>query len=88
VNLGAIYPAISTRCRTSRCLPAAGRVVRQRSGANDNFGVKLGQVAVRGERGALIVGAESLMRASSNPFYDYEIEKLMATLPLSGVPPA
>jgi alpha-beta hydrolase superfamily lysophospholipase len=48
---------------------------------DEDFGVRLGIVAVRGERGALIVGAESLMRASSNPFFDYQLEKLMATLP-------
>jgi hypothetical protein len=49
--------------------------------ADENFGVKLGQVAVRGERGALIVGAESLMRASSNPFYDYMMKRIEADIP-------
>ena len=50
-------------------------------GANENFGVRLGMVAVRGERGALIVGAETLMRASSNPFFDYMLERIEADIP-------
>jgi len=60
--------------------PQDGLYGSEPSGSED-FGVRLGVVAVRGERGALIVGTESLMRASSNPFYDYQLQKLMATLP-------
>ena len=50
-------------------------------GPNEDFGVRLGLVAVRGERGALIVGADTLMRASSNPFFDYMLERIEADLP-------
>ena len=46
----------------------------------EDFGVRLGTVAVRGERGALVVGAETLMRASCNPFFDYVLERIDATL--------
>jgi len=35
------------------------------------FGVSLGNIATRGENGALIVGLDTLLRNSSNPFYDY-----------------
>ena len=38
-------------------------------------------VAVRGERGALIVGADTLMRASSNPFFGYMLERIEAAIP-------
>ena len=31
----------------------------------------LGKVAVRGERGALVVSVDTLMRATSNPFFDF-----------------
>jgi pimeloyl-ACP methyl ester carboxylesterase len=42
----------------------------------EEFGVRLGTVAVRGERGALVVDADTLMRASCNPFFDYLLERI------------
>lgn len=42
----------------------------------DDFGVQLGAMAVRGERGALVVGADTLMRMSSNPFFPYMIRRI------------
>ena len=46
----------------------------------EDFGVRLGTVAVRGERGALVVGADTLMRASCNPFFDYLLQRVGSTL--------
>ncbi len=37
----------------------------------DDFGVHLGNVAMHGERGTLIVGLDALARMSSNPFFAY-----------------
>jgi alpha-beta hydrolase superfamily lysophospholipase len=48
--------------------------------AGDDFGVRLGTVAVRGERGALVVSADTLMRASCNPFFDYLMGRVGVTL--------
>jgi alpha-beta hydrolase superfamily lysophospholipase len=48
--------------------------------AGEDFGVRLGTVAVRGERGALVVSADTLMRASCNPFFDYLLGRVDATL--------
>ncbi len=42
----------------------------------ENFGVKLGAMAVRGERGTLIVSLESLSRVTSNPFFAYMLERI------------
>ena len=39
----------------------------------ENFGVHLGAFAVRGERGALVLSLDALVRLSSNPFYPYEV---------------
>jgi hypothetical protein len=50
----------------------------------DDFGVQLGNLAVRGERNALVINADGLMRASSNPFFDYLLARIDATLPQSG----
>ncbi|MCK0195543.1 alpha/beta hydrolase [Ancylobacter sp. 6x-1] len=43
---------------------------------SENFGVQLGAMAVRGERGALIVNLDALVRMSSNPFFPYMIERI------------
>ncbi|WP_211486638.1 hypothetical protein, partial [Corallococcus exiguus] len=36
---------------------------------SENFGINLGSLAPRGERGALVVNLDTLLRISSNPFY-------------------
>ncbi|MBX9701373.1 MAG: alpha/beta hydrolase [Acetobacteraceae bacterium] len=47
----------------------------------DHFGARLGALAPRGERGVLVVGIDLLMRASSNPFFPYVLERIGAGLP-------
>ena len=58
----------------------------------EDFGIKLGSVAARGERGTLIVNLDSLLRMSSNPFFPYLIdrvdEQLRAGAPASTAVPA
>lgn len=43
---------------------------------SDNFGVNLGAMAIRGERGALIVSQDALTRLTSNPFFPYLRERI------------
>ena len=43
---------------------------------DDDFGVQLGAIATRGERGALIISLDSLMRMSSNPFFPYMLDRI------------
>jgi alpha-beta hydrolase superfamily lysophospholipase len=43
---------------------------------SEDFGVNLGALAPRGERGVLIVNLDSLLRVSSNPFYPYLIDRI------------
>jgi alpha-beta hydrolase superfamily lysophospholipase len=45
------------------------------------FGLDLGTIQPRGERGVLLLSLDSLMRASSNPFYDYMLARIDQTLP-------
>lgn len=52
-----------------------------RPGNNDEFGVNLGALAVRGERGALIISLDSLSRLSSNPFFPYMAERIAEVIP-------
>lgn len=42
----------------------------------EQFGVSLGTIAARGERGALVVSADFLFRVASNPFYPYMIDRI------------
>ena len=42
----------------------------------EHFGVSLGAMAVRGERGTLIVSQDLLTRMSSNPFFPYMLERV------------
>jgi alpha-beta hydrolase superfamily lysophospholipase len=43
---------------------------------NENFGINLGAIAPRGERNVLIASLDSLLRASSNPFFPYVIDRI------------
>ncbi len=43
---------------------------------DDDMGIQLGAQSVRGETGALIVGAGLLTRLSWNPFYGYVVERI------------
>jgi alpha-beta hydrolase superfamily lysophospholipase len=42
----------------------------------EDYGVALGTVAARGERGALVVSLDSLLRMSSNPFFPYLLGRI------------
>ncbi len=44
------------------------------------FGIHLGAIAPRGERGVLIVNLDALVRVSSNPFYPYMMERIEQTI--------
>jgi alpha-beta hydrolase superfamily lysophospholipase len=42
----------------------------------EDFGINLGAMATRGERGALIVSLDSLLRMTSNPFFPYLLARV------------
>ncbi len=44
------------------------------------YGITLGSIAARGERGGLIVSLDSLSRMSSNPFFPYLVKRIEAFL--------
>lgn len=52
----------------------------------DNFGVKIGKISAHGERGALIVSLDWLLRMSWNPFFDLVRARVSEALPPAGVP--
>src|SRR5262249_48669081 len=47
---------------------------------SEDFGVHLGAIAPRGERGVLIVNLDALLRASSNPFFPYVLDRIEQTM--------
>jgi alpha-beta hydrolase superfamily lysophospholipase len=49
----------------------------------EDFGLSLGTLAPRGERNVLIASLDALLRASSNPFFPYVLERIG-----EGIPPA
>ncbi|QIH07996.1 MULTISPECIES: alpha/beta hydrolase [unclassified Pseudomonas] len=46
----------------------------------EDFGVHLGTVAARGERGVLVVPMDELMRLTANPFFPYLIQRIEADI--------
>jgi alpha-beta hydrolase superfamily lysophospholipase len=46
----------------------------------NEFGVSLGALATRGERGILIVSTDALLRMASNPFFPYMLERIDETI--------
>ncbi|MEL4867815.1 alpha/beta hydrolase [Pantoea agglomerans] len=45
-------------------------------GVKNRYGISLGTIALWGETSVLSVGKEALMRVTSNPFYDYMLERI------------
>ena len=55
--------------------------------AHDNFGLRLGALAPRGESGVLVMSLDSLLRVTSNPFFPYLRERVAGIIPgASGTP--
>ena len=80
--LGRLYPKdLYSLSHVALPFPLQDGLYGSEPSGTEDFGVRLGLVAVRGERGALIVGAETLMRASSNPFFDYMLARIEADIP-------
>ena len=49
--------------------------------AQDQFGVRLGTIAPRGENGVLVMSLDALLRVSSNPFFPYMRQRIGGMMP-------
>lgn len=47
---------------------------------SEDFGIRLGAISLRGERGVLVTSLDSLLRMSSNPFFPYQVARIEETL--------
>lgn len=70
--LGLFYPAdIYSLSHVALPFPASDALYGIQPDGSESFGISLGGIAARGERGALIVSLDALLRISCNPFFSY-----------------
>lgn len=71
-DLGLAYPdGVFSLSHVALPFPLDDSLYGLRPDAREDFGVNLGAIAARGERGALIVSLDALARMSSNPFFPF-----------------
>jgi hypothetical protein len=71
-ELGLVYPfEVYSLSHVAIPFPIEDSLYGMRPDLSDNYGANLGAMALRGERGTLIVTLDSLIRMSSNPFFPY-----------------
>jgi alpha-beta hydrolase superfamily lysophospholipase len=81
-DLGRLYPQnVYSLSHVALPFPPQDGLYGSNPDMSEDFGLRIGTAAVRGERGALIVDADTILRASSNPFFDYMMERIEADIP-------
>lgn len=71
------YPAdIYSLSHVALPFPATDSLYGQKPANSKPFGINFGTIHMRGETGVLMVGPESLMRVTSNPFFPYMMERI------------
>jgi alpha-beta hydrolase superfamily lysophospholipase len=76
-TLGLTYPReVFSLSHLALPFPLSDSLYGLQPDSSEDFGVNLGSMATRGERGALIVSLDSLFRMSSNPFFPYMMERI------------
>ena len=75
--LGLAYPpGVFSLSHVALPFPMSDSLYGLQPDQSEDFGVNLGAIAPRGERGTLIVSLDSLLRMSSNPFFPYMIGRI------------
>jgi alpha-beta hydrolase superfamily lysophospholipase len=75
--LGLSYPAeIFSLSHVALPFPMTDSLYGLYPDSSEDFGINLGAMASRGERGALIISLDSLLRVSSNPFFPYLVQRI------------
>jgi alpha-beta hydrolase superfamily lysophospholipase len=79
--LGLRYPAdVYALSHVALPFPLEDGLYGTKPDPNDHFGLNLGAIALRGERGALIIGPNELSRMMANPFFAYMAERIVERL--------
>lgn len=77
MSLGVDYPSqLFSLSHVALPFPPSDPLYGSDPVAGEDYGVALGTLAPRGEHGVLVVGLDSLQRATSNPFYDYLLQRI------------
>ncbi len=75
--LGLSYPAdIYSLSHIALPFPPSDALYGMQPSTDEDFGIQLGAIAARGERGALIMSLDGLLRTSSNPFFSYMTDRI------------
>jgi alpha-beta hydrolase superfamily lysophospholipase len=75
--LGLAYPpGVFSLSHLALPFPLSDSLYGTQPESDEDFGVHLGALAPRGERGVLIVSLDSLSRMSSNPFFPYMLDRI------------
>lgn len=76
-DLGLAYPIdVFSLSHVAIPFPPSDSLYGSDPDPTEDFGIHLGTLAPRGERGALILSLDSLLRMSSNPFYPYLAQRV------------
>jgi alpha-beta hydrolase superfamily lysophospholipase len=76
-ELGLSYPAeLYSLSHIALPFPVTDSLYGLEPDNSEEFGINLGAVASRGERGTLIVSLDSLLRLTSNPFFPYLVGRI------------
>jgi alpha-beta hydrolase superfamily lysophospholipase len=76
-ELGLVYPReVFSLSHLALPFPMSDSLYGMQPDSDEDFGVQLGAMATRGERGTLIVSIDSLARMSSNPFFPYLMARI------------
>jgi alpha-beta hydrolase superfamily lysophospholipase len=67
----AFPPAAFSLSHVALPFPVTDPLYGSQPGTGESFGINLGALTPRGERGVLVVPLDALVRISSNPFYPY-----------------
>jgi alpha-beta hydrolase superfamily lysophospholipase len=75
--LGLTYPSdVFSLSHVALPFPLSDSLYGLHPDHSEDFGISLGDLAARGERGGLIVSMDALLRMSSNPFFPYLIDRV------------
>jgi alpha-beta hydrolase superfamily lysophospholipase len=75
--LGLSYPpGVFSLSHVALPFPMSDALYGAEPDGSEDFGIRLGTIAARGEVGALIVSLDTLLRMSSNPFFPYMIARI------------
>jgi alpha-beta hydrolase superfamily lysophospholipase len=72
----AFPPGIFSLSHVALPFPMSDSLYGMEPDKSEDFGVNLGAISPRGERGVLIVDLDALLRVSSNPFFPYVLGRI------------